>query len=898
MLLASLTSSLFSAFLAMLGKQWLNRYASVDMRGSAIERSQNRQRKLDGIVTWYFDHVMEALPLMLQIALLLLGCALSRYLWEINTTIASVVIGVTSVGVLFYLFIVVAGAAFVSCPYQTPSARILRSIPDIISLIPDTFHYIPHIPGILHSILSTLIEQSWSYSVIMFWGEESTHSQTNIVNTLLSILLLPILLILDTIHLLVTLPQRLHLSLQQGSEHQAAVLNLRCILWTLQTSLDGPVRLLTLNYLTTTKLTYFDPTLVGVCLNILIGCTSTSHMGVVITPGSEQLAKVSALCCLHTLSHLVAMDPIPRTLEHVRQQYARTFPIRANNCPIPFFHTLGAIHCILYSTHFEPENILHHKQKVTSWRYHDQLSSHSSRSPSLSRPSSPGWQNWWDGYRPSSDEYVIVAHALAKVAKFEYQRNGCRKVPRWLLCFALRSLSQSPLPPTSVVINCLSIIALDLCPEPLYITISAGGTSRGRPSITQKLNTMATSTSPGEIYSKHKAISALFPYAVWLEQHGEQEMVDAIFGVVRASTAGSFMWWRVNPFITTLFDMQGPPSLNRVIALISPYVVWEGTSHKKRKVTRWAAAVSTLPYTELVGQNVVNALLQIASVRSLRPLIPISVWTWCTHGDYIRLRPSLDTPGQSLSLFPGPSCILPGFPESMQSSSLSVTSACPDIGVVHPNHDVTIYPPGIYAPVPPFGIIEATQLSLPPGCLGRLMGNRGGVVCHVRKLGDIGILKSYFLLIWSEWDYIDDQSGGLAEMQISIQEDFSGVSMQLHREDLIKRLDEVLGQLDQGIVSLEQHKPGIYEDDIQLAKEQYGELKRVLVEVDREALNILTRKSPCSIIFSLLISGGMGRIPLNLYVCSASPMPIISHLGNLALLPIVCFVHAPILIIM
>jgi len=67
-LFASLAASLFSAFLAMLGKQWLNRYASVDIRGSAIERGQNRQRKLDGIVAWYFDHVMQLLPLMLQAA--------------------------------------------------------------------------------------------------------------------------------------------------------------------------------------------------------------------------------------------------------------------------------------------------------------------------------------------------------------------------------------------------------------------------------------------------------------------------------------------------------------------------------------------------------------------------------------------------------------------------------------------------------------------------------------------------------------------------------------------------------------------------------------------------------------------------------------------------------------
>ena len=36
---------------------------------------------------------------MLQLALLLLGCALSRYLWEVDTAVASVVLGVTPFGV-------------------------------------------------------------------------------------------------------------------------------------------------------------------------------------------------------------------------------------------------------------------------------------------------------------------------------------------------------------------------------------------------------------------------------------------------------------------------------------------------------------------------------------------------------------------------------------------------------------------------------------------------------------------------------------------------------------------------------------------------------------------------------------------------------------------------------
>ena len=127
-LYASLGISLLAAFLAMLGKQWLNRFGKTKVRGSEIDESRNRQRKLSGMVSWKFDLVMESLPLMLQSALLLLGYALSRYLWTINLTVASVVIGITCVGMAFYVFIVIAGTVADNCPFQTPPSHILRSI--------------------------------------------------------------------------------------------------------------------------------------------------------------------------------------------------------------------------------------------------------------------------------------------------------------------------------------------------------------------------------------------------------------------------------------------------------------------------------------------------------------------------------------------------------------------------------------------------------------------------------------------------------------------------------------------------------------------------------------------------------------------------------------------------
>ena len=127
-LFSSLAVSLLAAFLAMLGKQWLSRYSQVDTPGSLIDRGRDRHRKMDGIATWRFKFVMESLPLMLQVALLLLDSALSKYLFIIDSLVAWVVVGFTACGFLFYFVIVVAATASYDCPFQTPLSLIIRFI--------------------------------------------------------------------------------------------------------------------------------------------------------------------------------------------------------------------------------------------------------------------------------------------------------------------------------------------------------------------------------------------------------------------------------------------------------------------------------------------------------------------------------------------------------------------------------------------------------------------------------------------------------------------------------------------------------------------------------------------------------------------------------------------------
>jgi len=331
----------------MLGKQWLNRYASTDLRGTAIERSQNRQRKLDGIVAWYFDHVMEFLPLMLQAALLLLGCALSHYLWGINVTVASVIIGVTSLGVILYIVLVVSGAASESCPYQTPGSQALRCLSRRI---------LPATPG---------------------------------------------------------------------SDGETTALDIRCILWMLQTSLDKTVHLSTLKHFTTmVALANVDPTLVD-CFDIFVGCIKVGSYSIVVVEGLEELAAVSALGLFNTISHLLGTDPTSHVLGDLRQRYAKVFPGFFDFHGHRFHRVMTVVHSLL-----------------TQSRDH--------------------WSIGWSDYKPPTHELTILSHNLITLARFEYQRTEQINVPGWILRFAFHILPLDPPPPTSVVADCLSIIAIDL----------------------------------------------------------------------------------------------------------------------------------------------------------------------------------------------------------------------------------------------------------------------------------------------------------------------------------------------------------------------------------------------------------------------------------------------------
>ena len=263
--------------------------------------------------------------------------------------------------------------------------------------------------------------------------------------------------------------------------------------------------------------------------------------------------------------------------------------------------------------------------------------------------------------------------------------------------------------------------------------------------IIRKLETLVEDSDSAAIISKRKAINTLFPYAIFLEQSGHQEMIDVILRSARASNlkssnCGKFMWHHVVLYVSRLFEKRSPTSLNRIITLLSPYVPWGGALNDATAVARWAAAASTIPYTEEVGQSVIDALFQISYVDFLRPHIPNDIWGWVKR-----------------------------------------------------------------------------QPPLPPMYRGLLKGAYANTVAYVRGLGDIDLLKSYLLLVWT--DRCTFLSKNFREMERTIREKFGGIGMEHHRKDLIERLDRVLRRLDR-------REPSSARE----AKTQYTRLRDLLLE--------------------------------------------------------------------
>jgi hypothetical protein len=148
-----------------------------------------------------------------------------------------------------------------------------------------------------------------------------------------------------------------------------------------------------------------------------------------ITRGWEQLATLSASCFFRTLEHLSATDPTSSVLADLHRRYDQIFPFETDFRGLPFYHTMAKIHALVNRR----------------------------------------WKVKWTDYEPADQELVPLARHMLEAAQTEYQRLETRKVPRWILRFALHVLSLDPSSPPSVIADCLTIVAIALDHDPSNI---------------------------------------------------------------------------------------------------------------------------------------------------------------------------------------------------------------------------------------------------------------------------------------------------------------------------------------------------------------------------------------------------------------------------------------------
>lgn len=123
--------------------------------------------------------------------------------------------------------------------------------------------------------------------------------------------------------------------------------------------------------------------------------------------------------------------------------------------------------------------------------------------------------------------------------------------------------------------------------------------------------------------------------------------------------------------------------------------------------------------------------------------------------------------------------------------------------------------------------------SLPPRCRGRLLCSIGSnVLPAIRSRQDIGLLTSYLVTMWSEWDCAGEWAfEGMCEV---LREEFcrdgGGEVVRECRMDLIARVNWVLGELRRGLEHLRVMNPNMEPDEFEVIRERYRALKRILVQ--------------------------------------------------------------------
>ncbi|KAK0238837.1 hypothetical protein EDD85DRAFT_522103 [Armillaria nabsnona] len=115
----SLSLSLSTALFAVLIKQWIHQYMSVQS-GTPRDRCRLHQFRYMGLQRWGVDLIIGLLPVLMSMSLALFLVGLVLFIIPLRVSIASVVGSVTFIAFAAYLITNFLPVLYPSCPYKTP----------------------------------------------------------------------------------------------------------------------------------------------------------------------------------------------------------------------------------------------------------------------------------------------------------------------------------------------------------------------------------------------------------------------------------------------------------------------------------------------------------------------------------------------------------------------------------------------------------------------------------------------------------------------------------------------------------------------------------------------------------------------------------------------------------
>ncbi|PVF91610.1 hypothetical protein CPB86DRAFT_669648, partial [Serendipita vermifera] len=122
---ASLSASIVTALASVVSLQWVAEYdAAVSRSGSSPQdRVKRRQFRYGGMEKWKMGEIIAFLPVLLYCSLVLFFAGLSQWMWNVNTTVGGVVLGVMALGATFYMVTTMMAVIFPSSPFRAPIVR-------------------------------------------------------------------------------------------------------------------------------------------------------------------------------------------------------------------------------------------------------------------------------------------------------------------------------------------------------------------------------------------------------------------------------------------------------------------------------------------------------------------------------------------------------------------------------------------------------------------------------------------------------------------------------------------------------------------------------------------------------------------------------------------------------